>query len=157
MNRNASDSHFLRLPLEIRVRIYKLVLGGQDLWIGLHYPNSDSYRELHYGGRFYHLNLTDYLTDPLPDRSVKGLDIRLLRVCRQIFTETALLPYALNHFVFDTQDVLNHFEKLVRPGKKRVQKEAIGTAYSYMPWSIVRDDLNYLRGKKNLVKGKTKR
>ena len=66
------------------------------------------------------------------DRSAR-LDIRLLRVCRQIFAETALLPYALNHFTFEKETVRRAFERRVRPGKKLVQKKAIGD-YDVMDW-----------------------
>ncbi len=54
-------------------------------------------------------------------------DLRLLRVCRQIYTETALLPYSLNTFIFQYQAVRKRFEKSTRAGRKRAQKRAVGT------------------------------
>ena len=66
--------------------------------------------------------------------SGRELDFRLLRVCRQIFTEAALLPYALNEFTFQSQLVRRQFEKSMRPGKKQIVKKAIG-AYSILPLS----------------------
>ena len=131
MNRNASVSPFLRLPPEIRLRIYKFVLGGQRLWIDFHraefrYSVGEPYAPpTHYGGCFYHFNGID--------RSSR-LDIRVLRLCRQVFSETALLPYALNDFTFADGRVQMRFEKLVRRGKKELQKKAIG-ACSISPWS----------------------
>lgn len=43
---------------------------------------------------FFLLNPTHSLCDD-PVR----LDVQLLRVCRQVFNESALLPYAENHFI----------------------------------------------------------
>ena len=42
----------------------------------------------------------------------------------KLFTEAALLPYALNKFTFETQLARRQFDKSVRPGKKQaVNKE----------------------------------
>ena len=128
MNRNASTSLLLRLPPEIRLRIYKYVFGGQRLWMDFHGPQYKDCDEMHLGGRFYHFDMTKGL-----DRK---LDFRLLRVCRQIFTEAALLPYALNEFAFESQLARREFEKSVRPGKKQVVKKAI-RAYSILPFSAL--------------------
>ena len=149
MVRNASVSPFLRLPAEIRLRIYGFVLGGQQLWIDCtpskmsvitqtthvrkvfdEKPRDRSHLQLsrfynynlepeHSAGRFYHVNVDG-------SGESQGYDFRLLHVCRQIFTETALLPYALNKFSFSTDEVRRAFEKSARPGKKIVQKKAIG-------------------------------
>ena len=51
--------------------------------------------------------------------------------------ESALLPYAFNAFVFQNDEVRRAFEKMVRPGKKRVQKKAVGT-YEVMEWKNFR-------------------
>lgn len=130
MNRNGSVCGLLRLPPEIRLRIYKLVLGGQRLWIG-HHPAQTQYgtgwpsnHQMHRGGQFYHKTVNG---------SGRGIDLRLLRVCRQIFSETALLPYALNKFTFQGDDVRGAFERMTRPGKKLMQKKAIGE-YEIMGW-----------------------
>lgn len=138
MIRNASVSPFLCLPPEIRLRICSLVLGGQQLWIG-QTPSRDGYHHnksdhdyvlqrdtKHWGAEFYHSNTVD--------GSGRGLDLRPLRICRQIFTETALLPYALNKFIFERDDVRRAFERFTRPGKKLVQRKAIGK-YEIMGWS----------------------
>ncbi|KAL9132686.1 MAG: hypothetical protein Q9175_006140 [Cornicularia normoerica] len=53
-------------------------------------------------------------------------DLRLIRTCRQIYTETALLPYSLNRFIFQDDAVRKRFEKSARVGKKRAQKRAVG-------------------------------
>lgn len=143
MNRNASVSPFLRLPPEIRIRIYRLVLGGQQIFIGL-YPNAfDHNNRSHCGERFYHFNTVN--------GRGRGLDIRLLRVCRQVFTETALLPYAHNHFSFETISVRQHFEALVRTGKKQAQKKAIG-AYDECGFIAFEERLTCLMPEKKTIK-----
>ena len=149
MVRNASVSPFLRLPPEIRLRIYGFVLGGQQLWIDstpsklafktriararevfveeigdrsdLQPSRFNTYNREpeHSAGHFYHVNVDG-------SGNTQGFDLRLLLVCRQIFTETSLLPYALNKFSFSTDEVRRAFEKTARPGKKLVQKKAIG-------------------------------
>ena len=124
MNRNASVSPFLRLPPEIRLQIYKLVLGGQRLWIdfdgsmGGMYYGGDSPKSMH--------------TSTFNGRP-QGFDISILRLCRQVFTETALLPFALNKFAFQDDIVRRAFERSARPGKKRAQKKAVGE-FKIMPW-----------------------
>lgn len=139
MNRNHSASSLLRLPPEIRVRIYSLVLGGQRVWI---YHNARRLKwrtpertRLEAGqsvqpGQYFHRggNLSHSTADPpISTEPLKhALHLGLLRVCRQIYTETALLPYALNTFTFKDDSVRRLFEKSARPGKKRVQKKAVG-------------------------------
>ena len=149
MIRNASVSPILRLPPEIRLRIYGFVLGGQQLWIdctpsrmsvvthdthvrkvfiekrrdrsSLQPSRFDAYDQepAHSAGHFYHVNVDG-------SGESQGFDLRLLLACRQIFTETALIPFALNKFCFSTDEVRRAFEKTARPGKKLVQKKAIG-------------------------------
>ena len=145
MDRNHSASHFLRLPPEIRVRIYSLVLGGQRLWIS-HTgsklrrgkpgksqlgPSSEYFNRW---GKFGHFT-ADALSSINPFSSI--LHLGLLRVCRQIYTETALLPYALNTFTFKDDSVRKLFGQSARPGKKRVQKKAVGE-YEIGSWSEFR-------------------
>lgn len=128
-----SDQPFFRLPPEIRVRIYALVLGGQNLWIGhVHEQRKWNWEEnpsekkffspkkerFHRGGEFFHVKRGD--------SSDSTLDLRLLRTCRHVYTETALLPYSLNTFAFQDDAVRKQFEKSARAGKKRVQKQAVG-------------------------------
>ena len=126
MNRNASTSRLLRLPPEIRLRIYKHVFGGQRLWMGFRGPQYNHNPTTHLGGRFYHFNMVK--------GSDRQLGLRLLRVCRQIFTEAALLPYALNEFTFESQEARRQFVKSMRPGKKQIVRKAIG-AYHILPLS----------------------
>lgn len=152
MEHNRSTSAFLRLPPEIRVRIYKFVLGGQRLWIShtgskvelrktgkthlLDPQLGPSSQYFHRGGSFGHST-----ADPLSsvDLFRNALHLGLLRVCRQIYAETALLPYALNKFTFRDDLVRRMFEQSARPGKKRVQKKAVG-AYEIGSYPKFRDE-----------------
>ena len=140
MTRNYSTSPFLRLPPEVRVRIYGLVLGGKQLWI-THSRSRIEWKEpakhvrlrgtqprakrqyFHQWGFFYHI-----MADPFHSaNSINGaLNLGLLHVCRHIYMETALLPYTLNTFTFKDDSVRRLFEHSARPGKKRVQKKAVG-------------------------------
>ena len=124
MNRNASTSRLLRLPPEIRIRIYEYVFGGQRLCIDFCGPQYKDNYTTHLGRRFYHFNMVK--------GSDRKLDLRLLRVCRQIFTEAALLPYAQNEFTFRSQKARRQFQKSMRPGKKRIVRKEIG-AYHILP------------------------
>ena len=71
----------------------------------------------HFGGKFYHFNNIN--------RSERGLHLGLLRLCRQVCTETALIPYSHTKFIFESDAVRKAFEKSARPGKKRMQKQAV--------------------------------
>ena len=126
MNRNASTSPLLRLPPEIRLRIYKHVVGGQQLWMDFDDPLHNQFSLKHMGRALHHYK-------KIIDLDRKS-DIRLLRVCRQIFTEAALLPYTQNEFVFESQLTWREFVKSMRPGKKLVVKKAIGP-YKDLPLS----------------------
>lgn len=132
MTRNSDVPFFRRLPPEIRLRIYAFVLGRRSICIGyLYEQHSWNYvgaasgkprfwndkERFHNGGSLYHIKA--HCLDLSPD-------LRLLRTCRQIYTETALLPYSLNTFTFLDDAVRKRFEKSARPGKRRAQKKAVG-------------------------------
>lgn len=46
--------------------------------------------------------LSNHIFGKGPCSSPVGLDVQLLRVCRQIYDEAILLPYAENHFIIST-------------------------------------------------------
>ena len=50
------------------------------------------------------------------------LNLSPLCVCRELYAEAALLPYALNTFVFDDEMVLPRFWDALLP----IQKETVG-------------------------------
>ncbi len=116
MKRNATVSPLLRLPSEIRNRIYGFVFGVHRLYIDYN-PHEHNYKiiegrreKIHVPGGLYHF-------------AGVGLDekicIGLLRVCRQTHEEAALLPYTLNTFYFANSWVHRRFGKESKPVQKR--------------------------------------
>lgn len=63
---------------------------------------------------------------PRTKPSITDYHLGLLRVCRQVYPETALLPFTPNTFTFSDDLVRREFEQSARPGKKRVQKKTVG-------------------------------
>lgn len=141
-NRNVSSSQFLRLPPEIRGRIYYFVFGGSQIYVGqtndktedryAHRSKDNPNGRQHKAGKLYHDTSLEhqykkyhYDTDTVVGSGTE-IDLRVLRVCRQIFTEAALLPYKLNSFTFEHDEVRRTFERIVRPGKKLAQRKAVG-------------------------------
>ncbi|KAF6218152.1 hypothetical protein HO133_006111 [Letharia lupina] len=140
MSRNYAASPLFRLPPKIRVRIYGLVLDGMQLWIAhseskveLEKPEKNSQpqgpQSAQYGhyrhrcGRSYQSTADSF---PRTKPSINVLHLGLSRVCGQVYTETALLPFTLNTFTFSDDLVRREFEQTARPGEKRVQKNAVG-------------------------------
>ena len=52
-------------------------------------------------------------------RQEGSLHLGLLRVCRQVYGEAALLPYAMNVFTFENEWVMRKCLKRLRPTQKR--------------------------------------
>ncbi|KAF2118342.1 hypothetical protein BDV96DRAFT_597183 [Lophiotrema nucula] len=83
---NSQQSPLLRLPAEVRIQIWEYALGG--LWIRL-------------GLRLSHGTMKAYIFAIREEfskhyRPTKKRYFDLLQVCRQIYSETALLPWSLN-------------------------------------------------------------
>ncbi len=121
MQRNARASPILRLPSEIRNRILELVFIQQErpcvrLLNHAHKANAvpGQPESVHWGGYLY---LTQHFS---PWRRL-SLHLQVLRVCRQIYAEAALLPFALNNFSCESQPALEEFEDKLKP----VQLQAI--------------------------------
>jgi hypothetical protein len=75
----------LRLPPELRSRIWEYALGGHTL------------RTIYLGAR------RRSVPRMVPSTAERMYGLDLLRTCRQIYTETALLPYKTNTFSFSPQ------------------------------------------------------
>jgi hypothetical protein len=119
----------LRLPAELRLEIYRLLLTGETIHIeGTRRKNPLKSYELRYDvctandamQSLSHLTGASHAQDQSPATNLstkkvcrsnhifsdKGgcndpvrLDVQLLRVCRQIYDEAMLLPYSENHFI----------------------------------------------------------
>lgn len=81
--RNQNQSPILRLPAEIRNKVYKYVLGGRI------YRFKDA------------IDRGRAVLDTKGERHILGL----LLVCHQTYSEASLLPYSLNKFSFREFDI----------------------------------------------------
>ncbi|KAH8882949.1 hypothetical protein GQ53DRAFT_883776 [Thozetella sp. PMI_491] len=138
---NRDDSPFLRLPPEIRNRIYELLLSvGQ---INVHYvPWVHKSKTQSTKGGFGCQLLRREQNPFTPKRDgqpgagagrIRGLTL-LSGVCRQLYHETVLLPYQLNAWSFENNYVMERFV-LKERRLSRFQRRAIHTLY-------VKDGLN---------------
>lgn len=128
--RNERLSLLLRLPPELRNRIYELVLYvGQ---IKVCYKKWEHRRRLHTetveGGwycRLLHKEQNPWdlwpLEHPQPPRGMTLLS----PVCRQLHHETALLPFSLNAWSFESQQVMDRFvvkeKRLPMPHRRAIR------------------------------------
>ena len=124
MERNSVVSPFLRLPGELRSKIYGYVLGGHALRIGYspHVRKTKTIKgqryHVHAGGGLFNRLVEHEVIDHRYEKAL-SLHLGLLRVCRQVYGEAALLPYAMNTFTFENDWVLRRCFKTLRPTQKR--------------------------------------
>jgi hypothetical protein len=104
---NATDSPLLRLPGELRNKIFEYVLGDLDL----HFTYAYGYQ--------FDVRLETH------QRNMLGL----LFVCRQAHAETALLHYALNTFNFTLTEIFD--VKNFLQGMSAAQRKAIQRIYTH--------------------------
>ncbi|KAH7406085.1 hypothetical protein DE146DRAFT_433299 [Phaeosphaeria sp. MPI-PUGE-AT-0046c] len=109
---NQSKSPFLRLPAEIRNRIYEGALGGNTIVIGYETYNSSPYKVV----PVFKYNCTVYgaRTDPFMERQNARIKISkgftlFNSVCRQIYLETNVLVLKLNLLAFMNYNVMVNF------------------------------------------------
>jgi hypothetical protein len=93
--KKAEDSAFLRLPAEIRNRIWSYVVSVGTVFIG-----------------------KDFFVDPIDEYP----EASILRVCRQIDAETCLLSYSVNLFYFWDYDPMVAWLKRRLPEQKAAVK-----------------------------------
>lgn len=129
---NQSKSPFLRLPEEVRTQIYTYILGGQTICIGY-----ETYRQRETAGKLptvvpsfryacavYNKRNVNPFGSQLPFVSVVYKYTPLNNICRQLYCETATLPFALNTLAFSTHNVMFNF--LYREQRlSREQRDAI--------------------------------
>ena len=92
-----AQTALLRLPGEIRNRIWEFAIGSQIYFVGdYRYESGEDIRVT---------------------RHKNGLSsVALLRVCRQIYSEAALLPYQLGVFGFENIETFDWVRKLPKAG-----------------------------------------
>lgn len=145
MNRLASP--LLRLPFELRLQIYRLVLGDRQIHVFFvpwqhkqRIKNGQAYTETIKGEFRYEVlekrqdpwkvdrrNLRKLPSDP-PDDSSDAQITLLSGVCRQLYLETALLPQQLNTWSFETMNVMERYI-LKENRMPLMQRRAVQTLY----------------------------
>ncbi|KAF2831596.1 hypothetical protein CC86DRAFT_402107 [Ophiobolus disseminans] len=122
--RNSNVSPLLRLPGEIRNKIWMYTLGYHNVNIGLRsckrsWPigHTLDVRPLHPASRFPRIFLRP--TFHLPE------------VCRQIYVESAAFTYTLNTFSFDSRKTFDRWVK-ARPLGQRELVTSVNVPYDYM-------------------------
>lgn len=133
--RNQQLSPLLRLPPELRNRIYELVLDvGQ---IHVCFKRWEHKPRLRNGQRYYKTTEGGFGCRILergqnPWQSAKSIQPSPTRgmtllspVCRQLYHETALLPYSLNAWSFETRHVMERYlikeKRLPRPHRRAIK------------------------------------
>ncbi|KAM3417735.1 hypothetical protein BST61_g5968 [Cercospora zeina] len=141
-------SKLLSLPPEIRNQIYALVFGGDTRKVRVlskrgHSPGLDVRRctcnlseqqmiqdsettgDLKIFPDFFHGENEEHTDYHICCRVRQDdcLNLALLRVCRQIHAEAALLPYSINEFIIDTiRDTFTLFTSALAPAQQKVIK-----------------------------------
>lgn len=122
------------LPQEGRDLIYRYVLGGQVLHITSEWPKKGS--PISHG-----LCIADETEDSVCSKSLaeiegeedfdylshhidclephRGLDIRLLRVCKRVYEEARLIPYTANAFSIIRSSILEDFLQQLQPDQSQ--------------------------------------
>ncbi|KAF3035446.1 hypothetical protein E8E12_005300 [Didymella heteroderae] len=114
---NQSKSPFLRLPEEVRTRIYGYALGGQTITIGYEtYRRMETVGEppkivpsFRYACAVYSERNINPFGNQLPFVKVVYKYTPLNNICRQLYYETAKLPFTLNTIAFSTHNVMFNF------------------------------------------------
>jgi hypothetical protein len=146
--RNQQSSILLRLPAELRNNIYSLVLGGKYITIagwGSYWVQSKS--------------LDDCYALMCPPEepeftwhkfeSSKHL-LSLLHTCRQVHSETRLLPFALNVFTVETLPVLGKWTANLGPRINAIHTVRISSEDHRKPNGCALEYLRLYTGLKEL-------
>jgi hypothetical protein len=115
---NQTGSPLLRLPEKVRRAIFEYVLGGNSIEFGFvsylkeKTANSeDSVAYFQYTSNVYADQRNPVHNTPLPlhgNPETTGMTL-LNGVCRQLYSETYKIPYALNTFYFNSSNALFNF------------------------------------------------
>lgn len=120
-SKNQTDSPFLRLPDEVRSRIYKYAFCGSTpdkgntikIAFQTYNTNWKGTKAIGVTPMFkYHCSVFNRYSNPwVVNRAVdtKYSYTLLNGVCRQLYEETAALPYEMNHIAFDSHNIMVNF------------------------------------------------
>jgi hypothetical protein len=135
----------LRLPWDVKYKIYKLVLSIVDVMIA-YVPHEHRWRRKN-GVRFKeHIpgglcwitigrNDVEHKGDPYKRRGAP----LIARTCRQIFQDTALWYYSTTKFSFDNEWVMKKWMKSLAPYQKRAITRLVLHGISDLPKYISKD------------------
>ncbi|KAF2625897.1 hypothetical protein BU25DRAFT_395941 [Macroventuria anomochaeta] len=129
---NQSKSPFLQLPEDVRARIYGCVLGGKTITIGYEtYRTVDGAPEpdrvvptFRYCCAVYSQPNVNPFKKQLPYINVTYGYTPLNNICRQLYYETATLPFTLNTLAFSTHNTMFNF-LFLEQRLSREQRDAI--------------------------------
>ncbi|KAF1939089.1 hypothetical protein EJ02DRAFT_382413 [Clathrospora elynae] len=117
---NQTNSLFLQLPEQVRTLVYEYALGGKTINIGF-----ETYRTTYKSNRpkqpqtvdpifKYHCTVFNTKTNPFRATALPYIKMStgftpLNNICRQLYKETATLPYKLNFLSFASQNIMFNF------------------------------------------------
>jgi hypothetical protein len=115
---NQLESPFLRLPAEIRNRIYDFAFGDKTIKIGYETYRMKSYRNkpnkvtpvFKYHCTVFNRHINPF-RDDVPEAllySANGFTL-LNNICRQLYLETAYLPFTTSLIAFDSHNIMVNF------------------------------------------------
>lgn len=154
--RNAAKSPLLRLPAEIRLRIYHYALGGKEIHVGAHIalrPSRTSRRiavchketsewdhisHIRHGG--HNLEYDNWTRHRLCNEACihirkRGLCLGMLMVCMQIHHEAALFPFSSNTFLITNDESMRVWQASLAPVQLRAVRSLI-LLPDFSPWMI---------------------
>ena len=126
-----AQSPLLRLPLELKTRIYEYVCGGKTIhihWRGCRLSHHlcdidlseeeaqkkfDASKEPWYATETVDRHRSCFTDTTHRLNPYSKVDIRLLLCCRQMHLESKLIPYYANTFSFGSADSLSNFCRLI--------------------------------------------
>ncbi|CBX94478.1 hypothetical protein IAQ61_009680 [Plenodomus lingam] len=162
-NTNQTNSPLLQLPEDIRTKIFEYVLGGKTIKI-----DYETYRTRRTQGQpkasvpifkydctIYNRRTNPFKLQPSPLDTVTTRYSPLNNICRQLYEETATLPYKLNVIAFASASVMFNFLYQERR-LSRKQRDAI--THLVLPDGLLQQNmLNDLRGLQKFALGRTVR
>ncbi|KAF1913876.1 hypothetical protein BDU57DRAFT_455638 [Ampelomyces quisqualis] len=125
---NQQESPFLKLPAEVRNRIYAEVLpGGNTIKIDYatyqHHGNGMLVPVFKYNYTIFANNTGPYKFKPDQWNNIGGYTL-LSGICRQLYLETAALPFKQNTIAFGSHNIMTNFI-LFEQRFSRLQRHAI--------------------------------
>jgi hypothetical protein len=137
------QNQILRLPAELRNKIYEYVIGNKSICLESTYRNEPR-------GRVHPCETPPARQPYSPDDKEHGA-FNILAACRQTYAEARYLPFSLNVFRFERYDCLNGFRD-----NKFHQLSIISAVrlyaledHPFVSWDWL-DGLLYLRGLKRI-------